>query len=96
MPHRSGLKRCHIIADFVRRFCWALRLCPQVKWVRAFYRDGIILRPNFDSNMVSIFCGKPKLDNMWDIMSNICERAKVICGVLYRKYLREPNNMENI
>ena len=46
--------------------------------------------------MMSIICGEFKLDDMWDITSNICERAMTIYGVLYRKYLWKPNIMENI
>ena len=37
-----------------------------------FCGDSVILWPNFGSNVVSIFCGKPKLD----IMGNICERGQ--------------------
>ena len=33
---------------------------------------------------------------MWDIMSNICERAQGNLWDLYREYLWEPNDMENI
>ena len=33
----------------------------------------VILRPNFDSDMMSIICGEFKLDDIWDIMGNICE-----------------------
>ena len=46
----------------------------------------------FGSNVVSIFCVKPKLD----IMGNICERTQGNLWGLYREYLWEPNNMENI
>ena len=35
----------------------------------------VILRPNFGSNMMSIIYGEFKLDDMWDIMGNICERV---------------------
>ena len=56
-----------------------------------FCGDSIILWPNFGSNMVSVFCGRPKLDNMWVIcvrgpkiiygayIWNICE--KYLCGL---------------
>ena len=37
--------------------------------------DSVILQPNFGSDMMSIFCGEFKLDDMWDIIGNICERA---------------------
>ena len=50
------------------------------------------------SNVISIL-RKPKLDNMWDIMDNICERTQDNLWGLYRKYFWEPklgNNMENI
>ena len=33
---------------------------------------------------------------MWDIMGSICERTQGNLWGLYRKYLWEPNNMENI
>ena len=33
------------------------------------------LWPNFDGDMMSIFCENPSMDNMWAIMGNICERA---------------------
>ena len=33
------------------------------------------MRLNFGSDMMSIFCGEFKLDDMWDIIGNICERA---------------------
>ena len=33
---------------------------------------------------------------MWDIMDSICERAQGNLWGLYREYLWESNNMENI
>ena len=61
--------------------------------------DSVILWPNFGSNVISIFCRKSKLDNMWDIMGNICKKAQGNFWDLCRKYLWEPklgNNMGNI
>ena len=42
-------------------------LCPQEKLFWAFCGDSVILWPNFGSNVISIICGKSKLDNMGNI-----------------------------
>ena len=54
-----------------------------------FCGDSVILWLNFGSNLVSIFCGKSKLDNMWDMMGNICERTQDNLWGLYMEYLWE-------
>ena len=45
-----------------------------------FCGDSIISWPNFGNNMIGIFCGKPKLDNMWVI----CVRGPKI---IYEAYI---------
>ena len=49
--------------------------CPQAKLCWTLCGDNVIRWPNIDSDMMSIICGEFKLDDMWDIMGNICERA---------------------
>ena len=55
---------------------WAFfGFCPQAKLCWALCGDNVIWWPNLDSDMMSIICGEFMLDDMWDIMGNICERA---------------------
>ena len=47
---------CRIAMGFVRGFCWAFSdFAHKLNIFGLFCEDSIILWPNFDSNMVSIF-----------------------------------------
>ena len=73
----NGLcKWCCVAMGFVNGIVGPFWALPTRKIFWAFCGDSVILWPNFGSNVISIICGKSKLDNMWDIMGNICEEAQ--------------------